>query len=234
MKVLGITLARGGSKSVPYKNIRPLLGKPLIYYTIKESLKCKLLDDYIISTDSKKIAKIAKNYGANVPFLRPKNISKDNTTSVDSLKHAVKFMEKLNGLKYDFVIEIMCTNPLKISKDIDACVHKLIKTKADSVIAVHQLFDHHPRRIKKIVNDRIINFCLTEKLETRRQDLVPFAYIRSGSIYALKRDHLMIKNMRYGSRNSRPYILPPNRAINIDTEIDVLVAENILKKNLIK
>lgn len=230
MKVLGITLARGGSKSVPYKNIRPLLGKPLIFYTIKEALKCKLLDDYIISTDSKKIKKIAKDYGANVPFLRPKNISKDNTTSVDSLKHAVNFMEKLKGLKYDFVIEIMCTNPLKTSKDIDGCVHKLIKTKADSVIAVHQLFDHHPRRIKKIVNDRIVNFCLTEKLETRRQDLLPFAYIRSGSIYALKRDHLMIKNMRYGSRNSRPYILPPNRAINIDTEIDVLVAENILKK----
>ena len=230
MKVLGITLARGGSKSVPFKNIRPILGKPLISYTIKESLKSKLIDDYIVSTDSVKIANIAKKFGAKVPFLRPKNISKDNSTSVDSLKHAVNFMEKEKGFKYDFIVEIMCTNPLKISKDIDSCITKLKKTKSDSIIAVHQLFDHHPRRIKKIVNDKIVDFCLKEKLETRRQDLLPVAYIRSGSIYALKRDHLMLQNMRYGSRNSRPYILPPNRAINIDTEIDVLVAENLLRR----
>ena len=230
MKVLGITLARGGSKSVPFKNIRPVLGKPLIYYTIKEALKCKLLDDYIVSTDSKKISQISKKYGANVPFIRPQNISKDTSTSVESLQHAVNFMEDLNGFKYDFIIEIMCTNPLKISKDIDSCVKKLKRTKSDSVIAIHRLYDHHPTRIKKIVNDKIKDFCIKEKLESRRQDLQPLAFIRSGSIYALKRDHLMVKNMRYGSKNSRPYILPSERAINIDTEIDVYVAEKPLSK----
>lgn len=229
MKVLAITLARGGSKSVPLKNIRPILKKPLIYYTIKEALKSKKIDDYIVSTDNIKIADIAKKYGADVPFLRPKNISKDTTTSVKSLQHAVNFMEKKNSVKYDFIVELMCTNPLKNHFDIDNCIEKIQKSKSDSVIAVHQLIDNHPLRIKKIVNDRLRDFCVKEKLETRRQDLLPKAYIRSGSIYALSRDHLMVQNSRYGSSNSRPYILPPERAINIDTEIDVLVAESLLK-----
>ncbi len=230
MNILGITLARGGSKSVPLKNIRPILKKPLIYYTIKEAKKSKLLSDYIVSTDHEKISEISKKYGANVPFIRPSNLSKDNTTSVASLQHAVKFMENKKRIKYDYIIEIMCTNPLKKVIDIDSCIKKIIRTKADTVIAVHQLYDHHPLRIKKIENDKIVDFCLKEKLETRRQDLKPNAFIRSGSIYAIKRNHLMKENKRYGSRNSRPYILPPERTINIDNEIDVLVAEQLLLK----
>tara|TARA_B100001057_G_scaffold457822_1_gene506442 strand:+ start:163 stop:864 length:702 start_codon:yes stop_codon:yes gene_type:complete len=228
MKVLGVTLARGGSKSVPLKNIRLISGKPLIFYTIREALKCKLIDDYIVSTDSKVISKISKKFGAEIPFLRPKNISKDTSTSVESLQHAVKSMEKIKGYQYDYVVEIMCTNPLKVALDIDSCIAKLKKTKADSVIAVHKLEEHHPSRIKKIVNDKIMDFCVKEKIESRRQDLKPFAYIRSGSIYALKRNHLMTDNKRYGSSNSRPYILPPERAINIDTEADVYLAEKLL------
>ena len=88
--------------------------------------------------------------------------------------------------------------------------------------------DHHPARIKKIVDDKIIDFCIPEIPESRRQDLKPDAYIRSGSIYALKRDYLMIQGKRYGSVNSRPYILPPERAVNIDTKIDFMIAELML------
>jgi CMP-N,N'-diacetyllegionaminic acid synthase len=94
---------------------------------------------------------------------------------------------------------------------------------------MHRLDDHHPARIKKIVEDRIVDFCVPEKLESRRQDLMPFAYIRSGSIYALRRDHLMLQGQRYGSAESRPYVLPPERAVNIDSEIDFLIAEQLLK-----
>ena len=93
-KILGISLARGGSKAVKNKNIKELSGKPLIYYTIKEALKSKYLTDYIISTDSKKIKKIAEKYKAEVPFLRPKNLSNDRASSSSALIHAVKFLEK--------------------------------------------------------------------------------------------------------------------------------------------
>ena len=131
-KILGITLARGGSKSIPGKNIANVAGKPLISYTIEEALKCNLFTDYIISTDDEEIKNISSSYGAEVPFLRPKSLSEDSTSSVEAIKHAVKFMEK--NITYDFIIELMCTNPLKNIFDIKECIHKLIKTGADSVI----------------------------------------------------------------------------------------------------
>ncbi len=227
-KILGLTLARGGSKSVHKKNIRPLCNMPLIAYTIKEALKSKWLTRYIISTDDPEIQKVAGDQGAECPFLRPDEFSTDTASSVSAMQHAVKWIEDQEGQKYDFIVELMCTNPMKTVFDIDSCIEKLIETNADSVIAVHRLEDHHPIRIKKIVDDRIVDFCLPEKPETRRQDLQPPAYIRSGSIYALKRDHLMIDGLRYGTRESRPYILPPERAINVDTEIDFYTAEAMI------
>ena len=232
-KILGITLARGGSKSVLKKNIKQICGKPLIAYTISEALKSQYINRYIVSTDDEEIMKISKEYGAEVPFIRPKELATDTASSVDAIKHAVEFVEKQEGSNYDYVIELMCTNPLKRVEDIDTCIEKLVETNADSVIAVHKLEDHHPIRIKKIVDDQIVDFCLPEVAETRRQDLKPDAYVRSGSIYALKREHIVIEGLRYGSKNSRPYILPSDRAVNVDTEIDFLVAEKLIE-NLIK
>jgi len=229
IRILGVTLARGGSKGIPKKNIKPIAGFPLIYYTISEALKSDFLTRYIVSTDDKDIQDIAIRYGAEAPFLRPLELSKDNSSSSSALQHAVEWAENDEGIKYDFVVELMCTNPLKTSIDIDLSISKLISTGADSVIAIHQLEDHHPARIKKIINDKIVDFCIPETPESRRQDLKPSAYIRSGAIYALKRDFLMNKGMRYGSENSRPYILSKEKAVNIDTEVDFLIAEIIME-----
>ena len=230
MKILGLTLARGGSKSVPRKNIRPINGIPLIAYTIGEALRSRLLTRFIVSTDDAEIQEVAIRYGAEAPFLRPAEFSTDTASSVSAMQHAVTWAEKQEGVRYDYVIEMMCTNPMKTVEDIDACIEKLVTTGADSVIAVHRLEDHHPIRIKRIVNDRIVDFCLPEAPETRRQDLQPHAYIRSGSIYALRRDHLMVEGRRYGSVESRPYILPEGRAVNVDTELDFLIAEHLLTR----
>ena len=230
IRILGVTLARGGSKSVPRKNIKPIAGIPLIGYTISAALKSKLITRYIVSTDDKEIQQVAIKHGADAPFLRPSEFSSDEASSVSAMQHAVNWVEQQEGVKYDYVVELMCTNPMKIVEDIDSSIEKLINTDADSVIAVHLLEDHHPIRIKKIVDDKIVDFCLPEIAESRRQDLKPNAYIRSGSIYALKRDHLMDEGRRYGSKNSRPYILPSDRAINIDTEIDFIIAEAMINK----
>ena len=228
--ILAITLARGGSKAIKNKNIKKINGKPLVFYTISEAKKSKYITDYIVSTDSIKSAKISKAYGAKIPFLRPKKLSTDKASSVDALIHATRYMEKINNKKYDYVIELMCTNPLKKVKDIDAIIKKIKKYKCDSVIAVNRVLDNHPARIKKIIKGKIINFCINEKAESRRQDLKPYAYVRSGSIYALNRDYLINKKKRYGSKKSFAYILPPERSINIDQEIDFYIAEKLLKK----
>ena len=230
LEILGITLARGGSKGIKNKNIKLLNKLPLIAHTIIEAKKSKYIKDYIISTDSLKIANISKKYGAKVPFLRPSQLSTDKASSVAALIHAVKFMEKKNNIKYDYVIELMCTNPLKTVYDIDSIIKKIVRTKSDSVIALNRIYDHHPARVKKIVKGKIVNFCVREKAESRRQDLRPNAYVRSGSIYALKRDYLINKKRRYGSKKSYAYILPDNRAINIDGILDSYLAEKILKE----
>jgi CMP-N,N'-diacetyllegionaminic acid synthase len=229
--ILAITLARGGSKSVPRKNIKILNGLPLIAYTINEAKKSKYINKYIVSTDDEEIKKISLLYGAEVPFLRPNDLATDTASSANALIHAVTFMENKYSIKYDYIIELMCTNPFKTVEDIDKCIEKLVDTNADSVIAVHKLEDHHPLRIKQIIDDHIVDFYLPEPLEARRQDLKPDAYIRSGSIYALKRDYLMDQKKRYGSINSRPYILSENKAVNVDTELDFYLAEQMIKNN---
>ena len=225
-KILGVILARGGSKGVPRKNIKPLRGKPLISYTIVEGLKSAYISDLVVSTEDQEIADVAREYGAHVPFVRPDELATDMATSKACLQHAVTEMESKTGQRYDFVVELMCTNPLKTVEDIDAIIEKLISTKADSVIGVVQLDDHHPARIKNIVDDRIVDFCVPEPNSARRQDLKPEAFIRNGSIYAMKRDVLMIQDRRYGTPDSRPYIFPPERSVNIDNKFDWQAVES--------
>ena len=229
-RVLAVTLARGGSKSVPRKNVRPILGVPLIAYTIAEAKRSRYVTRHLVSTDDEEIQRIAILYGAEAPFLRPAHLAADKTPSLPALQHAVAWAEENEGEEYDYVVELMCTNPMKTVEDIDAAIEKLIATEADSVIGMSKLEDHHPARAKKIVSDRIVDFCVPEP-HIARQDLRPEAYVRNGSIYAMRRDVLMIQGARYGTENSRPYIMPMERSVNVDTPTDFLIAEILLKKH---
>ena len=112
-EILALIPARGGSKSIPKKNIYPIAGKPLIAYSIQQALESKLITRVIVSTDDKEIALLAEKLGAGVPFLRPTKYATDKASSVSALQHAVNFMEKNNSIKYDIIVELMCTNPLK-------------------------------------------------------------------------------------------------------------------------
>jgi CMP-N,N'-diacetyllegionaminic acid synthase len=230
-RILAIILARGGSKSIRKKNIADLCGKPLIAYTILEAKKSKYIDRIIVSTDDSQIKSASIKYGAEAPFDRPKLLATDIATSLDAMIHATDWCEKSENKKYDFIVELMCTNPMKTVDDIDGAIKKLIKTNADSVIGMSKLDDKHPARAKRIDNDRIVDFCVPE-LSSRRQDLKPAAYIRNGSIYAIKRDILMEKRIRFGSDNSRPYIMTQEKSVNIDNEIDLIVAETLMRKRL--
>ena len=135
---------------------------------------------------------------------------------------------KYGGYKYDYVVELMVTNPFKQSTDIDGAIEKLRDTDADSVIGMCKLEDHHPARIKKIEDDYIKDFAVPE-LSSRRQDLKPDAYIRNGSIYALKRDRLIEDRYRFGGNNSRPYLMRSECLVNIDTMLDVKIARALLE-----
>lgn len=188
-----------------------------------------MIDRLIVSSDDPAIRRIAIEYGAEAPFARAGELAVDTARSVDCDKHALKWAERDEGRSYDYMVDLPCTNPLRTAEDIDAALRKLIETGADSVIGVSRLDDHHPIRIKKIVDDRIQDFCLPEIPETRRQDLKPDAYIRNGSIYAVRCD-MIRRGSRYGTVESRPHIMPPERSVNIDSEIDLLLAELLLQK----
>ena len=205
-RILGIIPARGGSKGIPKKNTRPLLGRPLIAYTIEVALKSDLLDKVIVSSDDEETIEIAKKYGAEVPFIRPRELALDTIPMVPVLQHAVRFVE-----------------------EIDNSLKKLMETGADSVISVSQVDNVHPVLMKRIENDLILPYCIEEKEGTRRQDYSPPAYMRNGAIYAVKRDILMNNDSVWG-KISRPYIMPPERSASIDSELDFKLVEILLEE----
>lgn len=230
MKILGVILARGGSKGIPKKNIKLLEGKPLIGYTIEAALKTGLFEDFIVSTDSKEIAEVAKSFGASVPFVRPEELSGDSVWSRDALKHAVLECEKIFHKTYDYVVELPCVSPLRNELHIKEAIDKLVATNADSVISVCKMQDKHPVRMKRITSeDTLQDFCkeFPEGEGSRRQDLEA-CYIRNGAIYAMTRKCIV----DYFSRNgnvSRPYVMDELHSVNIDSMIDFYLAETLIR-----
>ena len=192
--VMGITLARGGSKGIPRKNVIDVNGKPLIQYTIDEVKKSKYIDNYIVSTDDPDIKNLCRELEQTYFDRSPAD---DIQKSSDGLLEVLKTMDKP-----DYIVEIMCTNPLKTVEDIDGVIKKLDMMAADSVCSVVRVWDYHPSRIKFIKGNQMIDV-YPEKLESRRQDLRPPAYIRNGSIYAMTWEQINVKGTRY-DKNTVP------------------------------
>ena len=226
MTTLGITLARGGSKGIPGKNIKMLAGKPLIVYTIEQALQATLLDNYVVSTDSPEIAKVAKDAGATV-IMRPEELAQDHTPTLPALLHALSVAESDFGAEYDIVADLRCTNPLKTCFDIDGAIDKLQRTGADAVIGVCKANSYHPARLKQIFRDKLVDVW-PEPVSGNRQDLRPDVYIRNGSIYVVRTVGLEEGIHIKLSDNVRPWIMPEERSVNIDTEIDFVLAEALI------
>lgn len=222
MNVLGITLARGGSKGVPGKHTRDLGGRPVIAWTVEQALLAGTLNDYAVSSDDPQILKAAEGRGVKL-ITRPARLAQDDTPTLPALMQAVYVMEDAHRTRYDYIVELRATAPFKTADDIDACVRLLDASGADSVIGVCRIDDHHPARIKWINDDGYLRDWpgCDEPASGRRQDCKPEAYIRNGSIYALRRDSIMFKDGRiFGHERSLPYIMPAERSVNIDSELD--------------
>tara|TARA_B100000989_G_C19453648_1_gene432947 strand:+ start:374 stop:1075 length:702 start_codon:yes stop_codon:yes gene_type:complete len=228
-KILCVIPARGGSRSVKNKNIRLLGGKPLIYYTINEALKVNEILDVVVSTDNYKIAQISKKYEAKVPFIRPKILATNNALSINVVKHSLEFMEKVNNIKYDYVLMLQPTSPFRKSKHIKSAIKKLISNKSDSVVSVVDVIGHHPYRMKIIKNNKLKNYIDQGYEDMRPRQKLPKVYIRNGAIYLNKRSVIIKQNQLVG-KNVIPLIMSENDSINIDTYKDFLIAENVFKK----
>jgi len=219
MKILGLIPARGGSKGIPNKNRKVLNGKPLLQYTIEAALGSKLLDRVVFSSEDETLIELAKSMGAEVPFVRPSNLSEDNSGTLEVVQHALNILAE-EGETYDAICLLQVTNPFRTSKFIDEAIQKFKTSKADTLLSVLKVpHEYNPHWTFKISETGHIKLATGEnQIIKRRQDL-PEAYHRDGSIYLVKTDTLLNQNTLYGKTIS--YIESnPNRHINIDTAED--------------
>ena len=223
--ILGLIPARSGSKGLKNKNILKIGKKSLIEFSIIEAKKCKKIKKLIISTDSKKIINISKNYDLET-IKRPKKLCLDSTKIFDVIMHALK-VEKKQKNEYDYVVLIQPTTPLKTKKMLDEGIKIIIKKKSDTLVSVYPVEDNHPARMYKI-NRGYLKPMIRNMQSQNRQDLSKI-YHRDGNVYIFKVKSLYANNSLYGKKIS-PLIVNPKYKLNIDTLEDFNYAKYKMKK----
>lgn len=228
-KCIAVIPARGGSKKIPKKNIRLLLGRPLIAWTIETALACPIIERVLVSTDSVEIGEIASRYGAEVPFLRPSQLSQDDTPDLPVYQHAISWLLENDDFSPDIAVWLRPTTPLRTVEDIEAAAQIIISTGADCVRSVTKV-DHHPFWMKNLQGDRLTPFIVGKDEHSYYQrQLLPPAYRLNGAVDITRCQGVMQTDILYGS-DMRGYVMPIERSIDIDTELDLAVAEILLQK----
>lgn len=227
MKILALIPARSGSKRIPNKNIAHLNGYPLIYHTIKEAKLSQYINRIIVSTDSERIADIAKSYGAEAPFLRPESISKDTSTELELFNHALNWLKKNENYEPDLIVKLFPTSPFRTVISIDECIRLKFKyPKADSVRSV-KLVKEHPFKMWKIWNNRLHPIMeRPREAHTAAYQTLPKFYVNNASI-----DVTTPKVIRKGSitgNNIIPYIMDETQSLDINAEEDLILARALM------
>ncbi|MBI1974748.1 MAG: acylneuraminate cytidylyltransferase family protein [Parcubacteria group bacterium] len=225
MKVLAIIPARGGSKRIPNKNIRDFCGKPLIVYAIEQACAVPFVSRVIVDTDSEEIAKIAKKYGAEVPFLRPRELATDTAQVADSLLHLLSRLKKEQEYEPTHVLILQTTSPLREQRDIQACFDMMRKTDATTVLTVAPT---HPRLYHLDAENRLI---LANKEVTGSTNVQAWtrAYLLNGCFVYLVKVPAFLKERKILCEDTRGVICDRWRSIDLDEEEDWVVAEHLFR-----
>ena len=228
METLAVVPARGGSKSIYKKNIHPLCGKPLIYYTIR-SAKNSILSRTVVSTDDEEIASVAKSFGAEVPFLRPAELARDDTPSLPVIQHAVRFLEETEDYLPSIIVILQPTSPLRTSEHIDEAIHILVEAGADSVVSVIEVpHNFNPVSVMRIENGKLKPFLEGEGTRILRRQDKPRVFARNGAaVYAMTYETLMERNSLFGE-DCRPFLMDEQASIDIDSQFNLRIAEMLL------
>ncbi|HHT9158301.1 MAG: flagellar modification protein B [Planctomycetes bacterium GWF2_39_10] len=230
MSVLCTICARGGSKGVPGKNIKNLLGKPLIAYTIEQALSNRLINRVVVSTDSEKIANVAKQYGAEVPFMRPQFLATDEASKLPVIKHAIKYYVENLNFNPNYVIDLDPTSPLRTSEDIEKCLNLIMNDcNCDLVITGYKSNKNPYFNMVEINSDGFA--CLSKKPEkqiVRRQD-APVVYAMNASVYIWKTD-VLFNQTDVVAGKVKLVAMPEERSIDIDSEVDFKLVEYFMKE----
>lgn len=224
--MLAIIPARGGSKGLPGKNIRDLHGKPLIAYTIEAALKSKRITKILISTDDEEIAEVCRKY-VDIPFMRPIELAQDDSLIVDTYLYSVDKVNKLYGEKHDVLVALLPTCPLRSSEDIDNAIKIFEQKEADSVISFYEA--PHPMQWYRTIDEGgVLRAVVPEgdRLANRQEE--EKTYLPNGAIYVFKVE--LLKQKKYYSDKTFPYLMPAERSIDIDSLHDFKMAEFLMEK----
>ena len=225
MKCIAIIPARSGSKGLKDKNIRRLVGKPLLAYSIEAAKESGIYDEVMVSTDSKQYADIARDCGANVPFLRSKTVSSDTASSWDTVKEVLDNYKHM-GKVYDAFCLLQPTSPLRTVDDIKEA-YAIFQKVETSVISVCEV-EHSPLWCNTLPEDRSLDGFIKRQNNKQRQAIGKY-YRINGAIYFVKTEELYKDDFFY-RKGSYAYVMPRDRSIDIDTEIDFRIAEFLLTK----
>lgn len=226
-RIVGVIPARGGSKGLPGKNIKPINGKPLIAWTIEAALASEYLDEVIVSTDSEEIKAVAEKYSARVPFLRPDSLARDTSTSMDVLMHALDFLRDEEGKEFDILMMLEPTSPLREVEDIDGSLSRLIDHEtAVSIAGVAYVEGANPDFVVRLEDGLMrsnSNFVVK-----RRQDIDDY-YFYEGTIYASYVSDLRERQNFYHELTIG-HIVPKWKSFEIDDAVDFSIIEHLLEQ----
>jgi CMP-N-acetylneuraminic acid synthetase len=224
--ILGIIPARGGSKGVPRKNIAPLAGKPLLAWTVEAARASGVLDRIVVSTEDPEIAEVARRAGAEVPFLRPAELARDDSPGIDPVLHALDALDR-QGYRPAWVLVLQPTSPLRKAEDIRGVEATARQTGADVVISVCEAVPP-PAWMKQIASDGTLQDFFPQDLPATRQ-MLPRAFALNGALYLARVSVLRQQKSFYGGP-VYPYLMPRERSLDIDSLWDLELAEMILRR----
>jgi len=229
MKATAFIFARGGSKGLPGKNIRPLGGKPLIAWSIEHALAVRRIGRVIVSTDSHEIAAVAREYGAEVPFIRPEELARDDSPEWLAWRHALNYLLNEEGVLPDAMVSVPTTAPLRSPLDIENCLDEYEQGGADMVITVTDAHRSPYFNMVKVNADGTVGLAIPpQSVVARRQD-VPEVFDMTTVAYVARPEFVLTHNATFEGRVRHVHV-PLERAIDIDTLLDFRIAECLLSQ----
>lgn len=227
--VVAFVFARGGSKGLPGKNLRPFVGKPLIAHAVEHALAVPRIDRVIVSTDSTDIAGVARDFGAEVPFLRPADLAADDSPEWLSWRHALKFIQEETGVLPGAMVSVPVTAPLRRPKDIERCLDLYLAGGVDVVVTVSEARRSPYFNMVQMRSDGTVGLVIPPSKEFARRQDVPAVFDMATNVYVADPEFVMSKDSIFQGR-VKGVEVPPERAIDIDTLLDFEMAEFIVSR----
>lgn len=228
MRAVAFIFARGGSKGLPGKNVRPLCGKPMIAWSIEHAKAVKRIERVIVSTDSDEIAAVARQYGAETPFMRPDELARDDSPEWQAWRHALNYLYESEGTLPDAMVSVPVTAPLRMPEDIERCLDDFEQGGVDVVVTVSEAHRSPYFNMVKRNLDGTVGLVIPPATNVARRQDAPAVFDMATVAYVARPEFVLNSNALFEGR-VRAIIIPLERAIDIDTLLDFQIAECLMK-----